>query len=159
MPCCPTLQISHRILEAHSNLRDMALLDAKMNYIKAWQALPEYGTTYFLVKMKGSKKEVQHYTVLHNTSQDNKTQHRTVQHITGQHRTVQHRTVQHITGQHRTVQHITGQHRTVQHITGQHRTVQHFTMQHFFNLCNNCSQFICDKNLLNLVLTYYDGTP
>jgi len=29
-----------------------------MNYIKAWQTLPEYGLTYFIVKLKGSKKEV-----------------------------------------------------------------------------------------------------
>ncbi|KAK2190857.1 hypothetical protein NP493_66g04013 [Ridgeia piscesae] len=52
-----TKQISHRILDAHSNLKDMGLVEAKMNYIKAWQALPDYGITYFLVKMKGSKKE------------------------------------------------------------------------------------------------------
>ena len=51
-------QITQRILEAHSNLLDMTLIEAKLNYIKAWQALPNYGITYFLVKMKGSKKEV-----------------------------------------------------------------------------------------------------
>ena len=52
------LQIATRILEAHTNVQDMNLLEAKMNYIKAWQALPEYGITYFIVKFKGSKKEV-----------------------------------------------------------------------------------------------------
>ncbi|CAH1791069.1 unnamed protein product [Owenia fusiformis] len=49
--------ISQRILEAHANVRDMNLIEAKMNYIKAWQALPEYGVTYFIVKFRGSKKE------------------------------------------------------------------------------------------------------
>ena len=51
-------QLAQRILEAHTNVRDMGLIDAKMNYIKAWQALPEYGITYFIGKLKGSKKEV-----------------------------------------------------------------------------------------------------
>jgi len=50
-------QISQRILEAHANVRDMRLVEAKLNYIKAWQTLPEYGLTYFIVKLKGSKKE------------------------------------------------------------------------------------------------------
>jgi len=36
----------------------MSLSEAKLNYIKAWQALPEYGLTYFLVKFRNSKKEV-----------------------------------------------------------------------------------------------------
>ena len=51
-------QLAQRILEAHANVRDMNLLEAKMNYIKAWQALPEYGITHFIIRMKGSKKEV-----------------------------------------------------------------------------------------------------
>ena len=33
-------------------------MEAKLNYIRAWQALPEHGNTYFIVKMKGAKKEV-----------------------------------------------------------------------------------------------------
>ena len=52
-----TKSLSQRILEAHANVRDMNLLEAKMNYIKAWQALPEYGISYFIVKFKGSKKD------------------------------------------------------------------------------------------------------
>ncbi|XP_070576753.1 fermitin family homolog 2-like [Ptychodera flava] len=52
-----TKQIAGRILEGHANVRDMSLLDAKMSYIKAWQALPEYGVTYFIVKFRNSKKE------------------------------------------------------------------------------------------------------
>lgn len=50
-------QLAQRILEAHANVKDMSLMDAKSNYIRAWQALPEYGITYFIVKFKGCKKE------------------------------------------------------------------------------------------------------
>ena len=52
------LQLSQKIIEAHSNVSGMSLIEAKLNYIKAWQALPEYGLTYFLVKFRNSKKEV-----------------------------------------------------------------------------------------------------
>ena len=50
--------MSQKIIEAHSNVSGMSLIEAKLNYIKAWQALPEYGLTYFLVKFRNSKKEV-----------------------------------------------------------------------------------------------------
>jgi kindlin 2 len=49
--------VSQRILEAHANVQEMSLMDAKMNYIRAWQTLPEYGLTYFIVRLKGTKKE------------------------------------------------------------------------------------------------------
>lgn len=40
-------------------MSDLSLIDAKLRYIKTWQALPEYGITYFVVRIKGSKyKEV-----------------------------------------------------------------------------------------------------
>jgi len=52
-----TKQIASHILQAHSNVQDMTLLEAKMNYIKAWQALPEYGITHFIVRFKDGKKE------------------------------------------------------------------------------------------------------
>lgn len=45
-------------MEAHSSVQDMSLLEAKLAYIKAWQSLPEYGITYFRIKMANSKKEV-----------------------------------------------------------------------------------------------------
>jgi len=48
---------SQRILEAHANVQDMTLVDAKLSYIRAWQTLPEYGLTYFIIKLKSSKKE------------------------------------------------------------------------------------------------------
>ncbi|XP_033646750.1 fermitin family homolog 2-like [Asterias rubens] len=50
-------QVASRILDAHTSVRNMKLMDAKCNYIKAWQALPEYGVTYFVVKFRNSKKE------------------------------------------------------------------------------------------------------
>ena len=45
-------------MEAHANVQDMGLVDAKMAYIKAWQALPDFGVSYFLIKMQNGKKEV-----------------------------------------------------------------------------------------------------
>lgn len=50
-------QLVQRILEAHANLKDLALMEAKMNYIKAWQSLPEFGISLFVVKFMGHKKE------------------------------------------------------------------------------------------------------
>lgn len=46
-----------RILEAHANVKDLPLVDAKLQYIRAWQALPEYGIALFLVKHMGHKRE------------------------------------------------------------------------------------------------------
>lgn len=48
-------QIASRILEAHASVQKMSLMDAKWNYIKAWQALPEYGITYFTVKFRNGR--------------------------------------------------------------------------------------------------------
>ncbi|KAJ8947275.1 hypothetical protein NQ318_014172 [Aromia moschata] len=50
-------KLTQRILEAHANVKDLSLVDAKMNYIKAWQLLPEYGITLFVVKFMNSRKE------------------------------------------------------------------------------------------------------
>ena len=58
------MQVAQKILEAHANVRDFNLNDSKLRYIKAWQALPEYGITYHICKFvnpfKGElcKKEV-----------------------------------------------------------------------------------------------------
>lgn len=35
----------------------MSLVEAKLRFIQAWQSLPEFGITYYLVKFKGSKKD------------------------------------------------------------------------------------------------------
>ena len=63
--CLPNLdggfQIVQRIMEAHANVRDLGLQEAKMAYIKAWQSLPEFGITYFRIRMANSKKEVRNW--------------------------------------------------------------------------------------------------
>ncbi|XP_017778906.1 PREDICTED: unc-112-related protein [Nicrophorus vespilloides] len=50
-------KLIQRIYEAHANVKDLSLIDAKMNYIKAWQSLSEFGITLFVVKFMGHKKE------------------------------------------------------------------------------------------------------
>lgn len=50
-------KLVNRILEAHANVKDIPLIEAKLNYVKAWQSLPEYGIALFVVKMMGQKKE------------------------------------------------------------------------------------------------------
>ena len=40
----------------HARMKEMNLLDAKLHYIEAWQALPDHGTSYFIVKFMGDKK-------------------------------------------------------------------------------------------------------
>eukprot|EP00794_Sanderia_malayensis_P020277 gene20277-22263_t len=46
-------QIAARILEAHSGFTKYTLLEAKMNYIRQWKALPEFGISTFNVRFKG----------------------------------------------------------------------------------------------------------
>ncbi|XP_076268981.1 unc-112-related protein-like isoform X2 [Rhynchophorus ferrugineus] len=50
-------KLNQRILEAHANVKNLSLIDAKMSYIRAWQQLPEFGITLFVVKFMNSKKE------------------------------------------------------------------------------------------------------
>jgi len=50
-------KLTTRILEAHANVKDLTLTEAKLNYIKAWQSLPEYGVSLFVVKFMGQRKE------------------------------------------------------------------------------------------------------
>lgn len=49
--------ISARILEAHQNVAQMSLIEAKMRFIQAWQSLPEFGITHFISRFQGSKKD------------------------------------------------------------------------------------------------------
>jgi hypothetical protein len=52
-------QLNDKVLEEYSTVSDLDMFEAKWRYIKAWQALPNYGITYFVVKVKGSRfKEV-----------------------------------------------------------------------------------------------------
>ncbi|KAJ8672972.1 hypothetical protein QAD02_004233 [Eretmocerus hayati] len=50
-------KLIQRILEAHANVKDLSLVEAKMNYIKAWQSLPEYGISLFVVRFAGKSKD------------------------------------------------------------------------------------------------------
>ncbi|KAM9067805.1 fermitin family homolog 1 [Sarcophilus harrisii] len=50
-------QLAARILEAHQNVAQMSLVEAKLRFIQAWQSLPEFGLTYYIVRFKGSKKD------------------------------------------------------------------------------------------------------
>ncbi|NWS35217.1 FERM1 protein, partial [Polioptila caerulea] len=50
-------QLTARILEAHQNVSQMSLVDAKLRFIQAWQSLPEFGLSYYIVRFKGSKKD------------------------------------------------------------------------------------------------------
>lgn len=51
------MQLNQRVLEAHANVKELPLIEAKLNYIKAWQSLPDYGISLFVIKMMGHKKE------------------------------------------------------------------------------------------------------
>ncbi|XP_010605804.1 fermitin family homolog 1 isoform X1 [Fukomys damarensis] len=50
-------QLAARVLEAHQNVAQMSLIEAKLRFIQAWQSLPEFGLTYYLVRFKGFKKD------------------------------------------------------------------------------------------------------
>ncbi|XP_032537530.1 fermitin family homolog 1 [Chiroxiphia lanceolata] len=50
-------QLTARILEAHQNISQMSLVEAKLRFIQAWQSLPEFGLSYYVVRFKGSKKD------------------------------------------------------------------------------------------------------
>ena len=53
-----SLKIARQILDAHSSMLNMSLIDAKMQYIRNWQALQGFGITYFVIKSGKSKKDV-----------------------------------------------------------------------------------------------------
>ncbi|XP_070588777.1 fermitin family homolog 1 isoform X1 [Erythrolamprus reginae] len=50
-------QLAARILEAHHNIIHLPLMEAKLRFIQAWQSLPEFGLSYYVVRFKGSKKD------------------------------------------------------------------------------------------------------
>ncbi|XP_074599555.1 unc-112-related protein-like [Brevipalpus obovatus] len=50
-------QIVQRILDSHANVKDLSHIEAKIHFIKAWQALPDYGISLFVIQMDGSRKE------------------------------------------------------------------------------------------------------
>ncbi|XP_053140777.1 fermitin family homolog 1 [Hemicordylus capensis] len=50
-------QLTAHILEAHQNIARMSLMEAKLRFIQAWQSLPEFGLSYYIVRFRGSKKD------------------------------------------------------------------------------------------------------
>ncbi|UJR35753.1 hypothetical protein I4U23_028502 [Adineta vaga] len=52
-----TKQLTERILEAHATVSNLDGTEAKLRYLKAWQSLPEFGISTFLVKFKDSSKK------------------------------------------------------------------------------------------------------
>lgn len=50
-------KLVQKILEAHANVKDLSLIEAKFNYIRAWQSLPEYGISLFVVRFTGKSKD------------------------------------------------------------------------------------------------------
>lgn len=46
------LQLTPRILEAHQNVAQLPLSEAQLRFIQAWQSLPDFGISYFMVRYK-----------------------------------------------------------------------------------------------------------
>ncbi|KAG9510052.1 Unc-112-related protein, partial [Fragariocoptes setiger] len=53
----PGRSMSQRILDAHSNVRGLSATECKLNYIRAWNALPNYGIHLFVARFMGSKRD------------------------------------------------------------------------------------------------------
>lgn len=49
---------NQRIQEAHKNVNELSLTEAKLQYIRAWQALPEQQLHYFVVRFRNGRKAV-----------------------------------------------------------------------------------------------------
>ncbi|XP_060768593.1 fermitin family homolog 3 [Neoarius graeffei] len=50
-------QLTPRILEAYQNVAQLSLTDAIQKFLQIWQALPDFGLSYFVVRFKGSRKD------------------------------------------------------------------------------------------------------
>lgn len=49
--------VVNRIHDSHTNFKSMPSLQCKLNYIRAWQALPKFGLSYFVVHFLNTKRE------------------------------------------------------------------------------------------------------
>lgn len=49
--------VQRGILMAHSNVKDLSLADAKLQFIQSWQALPDFGISLFLVRFSQNPKK------------------------------------------------------------------------------------------------------
>ncbi|KAA0709558.1 Fermitin family -like protein 3 [Triplophysa tibetana] len=50
-------QLTPRILEAYQNVAQLSLTAAMLKFLQIWQALPDFGISYFMVRFKGSRKD------------------------------------------------------------------------------------------------------
>ncbi|XP_026988777.2 fermitin family homolog 3 [Tachysurus fulvidraco] len=50
-------QLTPRILEAYQNVAQLSLTDAVHKFLQIWQALPDFGLSYFVVRFKGCRKD------------------------------------------------------------------------------------------------------
>uniref|UniRef100_A0A7N9AXJ5 FERM domain containing kindlin 3 n=1 Tax=Mastacembelus armatus TaxID=205130 RepID=A0A7N9AXJ5_9TELE len=50
-------QLTPRILDAYQNVAQLSLTDAVMRFLQIWQALPDFGLAYVVVRFKGSRKD------------------------------------------------------------------------------------------------------
>ncbi|XP_032410781.1 fermitin family homolog 3b [Xiphophorus hellerii] len=50
-------QLTPRILDAYQNIAQLSLTDALMRFLQIWQALPDFGLSYVVVRFKGSRKD------------------------------------------------------------------------------------------------------
>ncbi|TSL28166.1 Stress-induced-phosphoprotein 1 [Bagarius yarrelli] len=50
-------QLTPRILEAYQNVAQLSLTDAIQRFLQIWQALPDFGISYFVVRFKGCRKD------------------------------------------------------------------------------------------------------
>ncbi|XP_072529690.1 fermitin family homolog 3 [Salminus brasiliensis] len=50
-------QLTPRILEAYQNVAQLSLTDAILKFLQIWQALPDFGLSYFVVRFKGCRKD------------------------------------------------------------------------------------------------------
>ncbi|XP_031645595.1 fermitin family homolog 3 isoform X1 [Oncorhynchus kisutch] len=50
-------QLTPRILEAYQNVAQLSLTDALLRFLQIWQALPDFGISFVVVRFKGSRKD------------------------------------------------------------------------------------------------------
>ncbi|XP_076148361.1 fermitin family homolog 3b [Alosa pseudoharengus] len=50
-------QLTPRILEAYQNVAQLPLMAAILKFLQIWQALSDFGISYFMVRFKGSRKD------------------------------------------------------------------------------------------------------
>ncbi|KAG5284070.1 hypothetical protein AALO_G00022650 [Alosa alosa] len=50
-------QLTPRILESYQNVAQLSLTEAVQKFLQIWQALPDFGISYFVVRFKGCRKD------------------------------------------------------------------------------------------------------